>query len=73
MSRKPPRKTTQNSGEWAFDGEITGDAISAGDGIHEGRWNAPEKNAANAWTGIRWRDGNRWIVQAPEEASKEAS
>lgn len=46
---------------WAFDAEINGDKISAGDGIHEGQWNINGKNAANPWTGIRWNDGNRWI------------
>ena len=54
--------------EWAFDGEIKGDEISAGDGVHEGRWNQPKKDSPNPWTGIRWADGNRWILK--EEAPK---
>ena len=54
--------------EWAFDGEIKGDDISAGDGVHEGRWNQPKKDSPNPWTGIRWADGNRWILK--EEAPK---
>ena len=39
-----------------------GDKISAGDGIHEGTWNVNAKDAQNPWIGIRWKDGNRWIV-----------
>jgi len=46
--------------EFAFDGEIAGDKIDAGDGVHVGRFN--RGGGENAWTGIRWRDGNRWIV-----------
>ncbi|KAK7249999.1 hypothetical protein SO694_000056122 [Aureococcus anophagefferens] len=49
--------------EWAFDGEIKGDEISAGDGVHEGRWNQPKKDSPNPRTGIRWADGNRWILR----------
>ncbi|KAK7248489.1 hypothetical protein SO694_00168050 [Aureococcus anophagefferens] len=40
--------------EWAFDGEIKGDEISAGDGVHEGRWNQPKKDSPNP---ARARDG----------------
>jgi hypothetical protein len=46
---------------WAFDGEIVGDRIDAGDGIHAGTWNVNFKGAENPWTGIRWKDGNRWL------------
>jgi hypothetical protein len=46
---------------WAFDGEIVGDRIDAGDGVHAGTWNVNFKGAENPWTGIRWKDGNRWL------------
>ena len=46
---------------WSFDGEILGDKVSAGDGVHEGTWNVNFKGAENPWTGIRWKDGNRWL------------
>ncbi|GMH85461.1 hypothetical protein TrVE_jg5309 [Triparma verrucosa] len=44
--------------EWEFDGVINGDKIDAGDGVHEGFWSSGE-----GWSGIRWADGNRWIVK----------
>ena len=43
---------------WAFDGEIVGDRIDAGDGVHAGTWNVNFKGAENRWTGIRWKDGS---------------
>ena len=58
--------------EWTFDGEIVGDRISVGDGIHEGRWNPYSKESPNPWAGIRWKDGNRWIVVDPDDRSKGA-
>jgi len=48
---------------WAFDGRVNveGTDIDAGDGIHVGRWHAPTDE--EPWAGIRWADGNRWIVK----------
>jgi hypothetical protein len=53
----------------AFDGLVLdgGTRISAGDGIHEGVWEAKNtatdpKLAYPDVDGIRWNDGNKWIV-----------
>ena len=59
-----------------FDGVITdkGSRISAGDGIHEGVWEP--KNTANTRLGyedvdgIRWNDGNKWIVKSQSFVKK---
>ena len=58
--------------EWSFDGEITGDQITVGDGIHEGRWNPYSKESPDPWSGIRWKDGNRWIVIDPTVVTVQA-
>jgi hypothetical protein len=48
--------------EWAFDAKISseGDLVDAGDGIHNGKFLDLTKD--RDWEGIRWKDGNRWIV-----------
>lgn len=57
----------------AFDGEVflllpDGLKISAGDGIHEGVWE-PAANSVSKYSdykdldGIRWNDGNKWVVK----------
>ena len=60
----------------AFNGQILqpGNRISAGDGIHEGVW----EPAGTATTtlgyedvdGIRWNDGNKWIVKQKSQATR---
>jgi hypothetical protein len=52
----------------AFDGEVMpGLKISAGDGIHEGVWEPA--NSVTKYSdykdvdGIRWNDGNKWVVK----------
>lgn len=60
----------------SFTGSIVGNRISAGDGIHEGIWEAAGSvdDGALKYTdvdGIRWNDGNKWIVKEkslPERA-----
>jgi hypothetical protein len=51
----------------AFDGFIDGTKISAGDGIHEGVWepanSATTKLGYEDTDGVRWEDGNKWIVK----------
>jgi hypothetical protein len=53
----------------AFDGEISGPGpkISAGDGIHEGVWEPAKTATTNIGyedvDGVRWNDGNKWIVK----------
>mmetsp|Transcript_29524 Transcript_29524/g.35942 ORF Transcript_29524/g.35942 Transcript_29524/m.35942 type:complete len:265 (-) Transcript_29524:300-1094(-) len=48
----------------AFDGILSSNRISAGDGIHEGVWEPATKGSkrknANV-DGIRWNDGNKWV------------
>ena len=51
----------------AFDGVILQDGkISAGDGIHEGVWESAGSTSTNLGyedkDGIRWNDGNKWVV-----------
>jgi hypothetical protein len=53
----------------AFDGEVLpGLKISAGDGIHEGVWE-PANSVTTTYSdykdvdGIRWNDGNKWVVK----------
>lgn len=51
----------------AFDGVIlSNNKISAGDGIHEGKWEpantATTKLGYEDVDGIRWNDGNKWFV-----------
>jgi hypothetical protein len=55
----------------SFEGVISGDKISAGDGIHEGVWEPTDYATLSATTklgneemdGIRWNDGNKWTVK----------
>jgi hypothetical protein len=57
-----------------FDGKILEDRISVGDGIHEGVWES--KNTVHNGQpyeeedGIRWQDGNKWIVQSQARVMK---
>ena len=51
----------------AFDGEVlSGNRISAGDGVHEGVWEPANSASTNlgfeAVDGVRWNDGNKWTV-----------
>ncbi len=59
----------------SFDGQIQmpGLQLSVGDGIHEGRWEPANSVTTpglqfKAVDGIRWNDGNKWIVK--EETPK---
>ncbi|EOD04530.1 hypothetical protein EMIHUDRAFT_453850 [Emiliania huxleyi CCMP1516] len=36
--------------------------VDAGDGVHVGRWH-PRAADGEAWEGIRWKDGNRWLLE----------
>uniref|UniRef100_A0A7S1VKV3 Uncharacterized protein n=1 Tax=Grammatophora oceanica TaxID=210454 RepID=A0A7S1VKV3_9STRA len=59
----------------AFDGLLLSETqISAGDGIHEGVWepanSAKTKLGYEEKDGIRWNDGNKWVVLKPEKSSK---
>ena len=57
-----------------FDGQIIDGRISTGDGIHDGVWEP--KNTANTnfgfedVDGIRWKDGNKWIVASQARVLK---
>ena len=61
-----------------FDGQILagGSRLSVGDGIHEGVWEP--KNTATTQLGfedvdgIRWNDGNKWVVKSQSYVSKNA-
>ena len=59
----------------AFDGIIQDDGtLSAGDGIHEGKWE-PANSVATTLEykgvdGVRWNDGNKWIVKSKSTAAK---
>jgi hypothetical protein len=48
-----------------FDARISadGNSIDAGDGVHVGqfRTDQPSKEGGT-WSGIRWNDGNKWVV-----------
>jgi hypothetical protein len=51
-----------------FEGTITAEnKISAGDGIHEGVWEPASSATTNLGyedvDGIRWNDGNKWVVK----------
>lgn len=52
---------------WSFEGRVNaaGLDVDAGDGVHVGRWHEPTED--QSWAGIRWTDGNRWIVKEPEQ------
>jgi hypothetical protein len=59
----------------SFDGTIFDDnKISAGDGIHEGAWEPAGSASTNLGyedvDGIRWNDGNKWVVQRKSLATK---
>jgi hypothetical protein len=59
----------------AFDGIILeNNKISAGDGIHEGVWepagSAITKLGYEDEDGVRWDDGNKWIVQKKSLATQ---
>lgn len=51
---------------WSFEGMVNeaGTEIDAGDGVHVGKWHASTE--AQAWEGIKWADGNRWVVKEKE-------
>ncbi|KAL7569313.1 hypothetical protein ACA910_016856 [Epithemia clementina (nom. ined.)] len=59
-----------------FDGLILDDGyrISAGDGIHEGVWEPKNTATSNLGyedvDGIRWNDGNKWIVKSQSYVQK---
>lgn len=57
-----------------FDGFVDGTKISAGDGIHEGVWepanSATTKMGYEDSDGIRWEDGNKWIVKQKSLGTK---
>lgn len=59
----------------AFDGEILdSNRISAGDGIHEGVWEPKNSVSTNLGfedvDGIRWNDGNKWVVKSQARVVK---
>jgi hypothetical protein len=59
----------------AFDGIILeNNKISAGDGIHEGVWEPAGSASTNLGyedeDGVRWNDGNKWIVQKKSLATQ---
>lgn len=62
----------------AFDGQILDNGrISAGDGIHEGIWEPKTKTTTTSSKyedadGIRWNDGNKWIVKSQSLVRKES-
>jgi len=52
--------------EWSFTARVSedGESVSASDGIHVGRWHVADENTpAENWQGIRWKDGNRWVIR----------
>lgn len=55
---------------WSFEARISpdGEHIDAGDGIHVGRFREANPDDEAPWEGIRFRDGNRWVLLGrPEE------
>lgn len=53
----------------AFDGKIIdGNRLDAGDGVHEGIWEPKNTATTNLGyedvDGIRWNDGNKWVVKS---------
>ncbi|EOD37429.1 hypothetical protein EMIHUDRAFT_454500 [Emiliania huxleyi CCMP1516] len=50
--------------DWSFEARISrdGEQVDAGDGVHVGRWH-PRAADGEAWEGIRWKDGNRWLLE----------
>jgi hypothetical protein len=66
----------------SFVGQVINEAggplkISAGDGIHEGVWEAANTAKTSLGyenvNGIRWNDGNKWIVKAESVVKKNAN
>ena len=61
--------------EWEFDAKISPDGISidAGDGVHVGQWReqTPAKDGTT-WSGIRWADGNKWVVKLADSNNEAA-
>jgi len=60
-----------------FDGEILpGNRITAGDGVHEGVWEPANSKSSNLGyedkDGIRWNDGNKWVVNDRKSPEKSA-
>ena len=56
---------------WEFDARISDDGVrvDAKDGIHAGQWNEVQTDGDQpGWTGIRWDDGNKWVVVPPPAA-----
>lgn len=49
---------------WEFDARISsdGNSVDADDGIHVGQWRSLDRDETKPWEGIRWKDGNRWVV-----------
>ena len=59
--------------EWEFDAKVSvdGDFIDASDNVHVGRWHEPDASTPDSdWSGIRWRDGNRWTYLSPLPAAE---
>lgn len=61
----------------AFDGEIlSGNRITAGDGVHEGVWEPAGSRTGSLGyedrDGIRWNDGNKWVVSDGKGPEKTA-
>lgn len=61
----------------AFDGEILpGNRITAGDGVHEGVWEPADSKTGSLGykdrDGIRWNDGNKWVVNDRKGPEKTA-
>ena len=52
---------------WEFDARISADGktVDAGDGVHVGKWHSATED--QNWEGIRWLDGNRWLVAVRPE------
>jgi len=57
--------------EWEFDAKISADGLSidAGDGVHAGQWReqTPARDGTT-WSGIRWADGNKWVVKVADSS-----
>jgi len=62
----------------AFDGTIKNNGrISAGDGIHEGKWEPADSVTSNKLKytdvdGIRWKDGTKWIAKKEKKIAEQA-
>lgn len=62
--------------EWEFDAKISDDGqrVDAGDGVFVGQWReqTPSKDGTT-WSGIRWADGNKWVVTNSNPSDPEPS